>query len=133
MKIAIITVIFCMVFCPVCGASGTELNLIESGICTGVVDHAAVGVDEVFGRGVEKLYCFTRVLSPYLEEKEQYIEHVWYYQGTERARIHLPVKSSSWGTYSSKIIQPFEVGDWHVDVLDPLGETIRVFQFFIKE
>ena len=133
MKIAIITVIFCMVFCLVCGASDTELNVIESGICTGVVDHAAVGVDEVFGRGVEKLYCFTRVLSPYLEGKEQYIEHVWYYQGTERARIHLPVKSSSWGTYSSKIIQPFEVGDWHLDVLDPQGETIQVFQFFIKE
>lgn len=132
MKISI-TILFCMVFCLVCESSASELTLTDSGICTGVVDHAAVGIEEVFGREVGKLYCFTRVFGPYLEGKDQYIEHVWYYQSTERARITLPIKSTNWGTYSSKIIQPFEVGDWHVDVLDPQGETIRVFQFFIKE
>lgn len=132
MKISTIA-IFCMVFCLVCIASASELTLIDSGICTGVADHAAEGLDEVFSRDVGKLYCFTRVLGPYLAGEEQYVEHVWYYQNTERARITLPVKSSSWGTYSSKIIRPFEVGDWRVDVLGPRGETIQVFQFFIKE
>lgn len=133
MRLLIITSLCCFVICLASSASASELVLIDSGICTGVVDHTAVGIGEVFGKDVGKLFCFTRVRGPYLEGKEQYVEHVWYYKNTEKARVRLPVKSSNWGTYSSKIIRPFEVGDWHVEVLDPRGETIQVFQFFIKE
>jgi hypothetical protein len=132
MRIAV-TVIFCLVFSLVCRVSASEYTLIDSGICTSVVDHAGVGIDEAFVVDVGKLYCFTRVLAPYLEGKERCIEHVWYYQGRERARITLPVKSTNWGTFSSKIIQPSEVGDWRVDVYDSVGDKIQVFQFFIRE
>jgi len=122
-----------MVFCMAGGAAATELTLVDSGICTGVVNHAAVDIGDVFDKGIGKLVCFTRVVGPYLEGKEQFVEHVWYYQDTERARVRLPVKSSSYGTYSSKIIRPFETGDWRVEVLDPKGEAINVYQFHIKE
>lgn len=126
-------VLICLLFHLFSGALATELTTIDSGICTHVVDHKAVGIGEVFNNDVGKLFCFTRVVGPYLEEKGQHVVHVWYYKETERARITLPVRSSHWGTYSSKIIRPSETGDWHVDVLDPEGEVISVFQFYIKE
>ena len=126
-------VLICLLFYPQVGVFATELTTIESGICTDVIDHKAVGVGEVFGKDVGKLFCFTRVLGPYLAEKGQHVVHVWYYMETEKYRITLPVRSSNWGTYSSKTIWPFETGDWHVDVLDPEGDVISVFQFFIKE
>lgn len=133
MKKMIVAVLCCLVFCMVGSVSASELTLTDSGICTGVVNHAAVDVGEVFGSDIEKLFCFTRVVGPYLEGSDNFIQHVWYYQDTERARVTLAVKSSNWGTYSSKLIQPFEIGDWRVEVLDSQGEAIDVFQFYIKE
>lgn len=133
MKKIIVAVLFCMIFCLAGGAAASELTLVDSGICTGIVNHAPVDMGDVFGSNIEKLFCFTRVVGPYLEGSEETIQHVWYYQDTERARVTLAVKSSNWGTYSSKLIQPFEIGDWRVEVLDSNGETIDVFQFYIKE
>jgi hypothetical protein len=133
MRIATIAALCCAVLCLAWGASASETVLIDSGICTGVVNHDAVGTGEVFDREVGKLFCFTRVVGPYLEEKKTYVQHVWYYKNTERARVTLPVKSSNWGTYSSKNIQTSEIGDWRVEVLDSQGEAIQVFQFFIRE
>jgi hypothetical protein len=122
-----------MAICMAGSVSATEMTLVDSGICTGVVNHAAADIGDVFTNDIGKLFCFTRVVSPYLEGNEQYVDHVWYYQETERARVRLAVKSSSWGTYSSKLIQPFEVGEWRVEVLDPQGEAITVFRFIVKE
>ena len=126
-------VLVCLLFCPLFDVFATDLTTIDSGISTDIIDHKPVGVAEVFSKDVGKLFCFTRIIGPYLEEKGQHVVHVWYYKKTEKARITLPVRSSNWGTYSTKIIQPYETGDWHVDVLDPEGEVISVFQFFIKE
>jgi len=133
MRKASISVLICLMLCITVGASATEMSLADSGICTGVMDHAAVGVGDVFSADIGKLFCFTRVQSPYVDGSDQHIQHVWYYQDVERARVTLPVKTSNWGTYSSKIIQPFEVGEWRVEVLDSGGEAIAVFQFYIKE
>jgi hypothetical protein len=133
MRKTILAVFCCLAFYAAGNASASELTLVDSGICTGVVDHVAVDVGEVFGRDIGKLICFTRVVGPYLEGSEQFVVHVWYYQDTERARVTLPVRSSNWGTYSSKLIQPFEIGEWRVEVLDSQGETVDVFQFYVKE
>lgn len=133
MKKIIVAVLGCMVLCMAGGAAASELTLVDSGICTGIIDHAAANLGDVFSKDIGKLVCFTRVVGPYLEGNDQYVEHVWYYQDTEKARIKLAVKSSNWGTYSSKLIQPFEVGEWRVEVLDPQGETVQVFQFVITE
>lgn len=133
MRKAILSVLVSLSISMAVNASATEMSLVDSGICTGVMDHAPVDVGDVFSADIGKLICFTRVRGPYLEENEKYIEHVWYYQNVERARVTLPVRSSNWGTYSSKIIQSFEIGAWRVEVLDPNKEAIAVFQFYIKE
>jgi DUF2914 family protein len=113
-------------------ALSSELNIINPSICKNIVNHQPVGAGEVFGSDVNRLFCLTRVVGPYHVDKEQYVIHVWYYQEVERARVTLPVKSSNWGTYSSKIINSREVGPWHVDVLDPQGEIIKTLPFSIR-
>jgi len=57
--------------------------------------------------------------------------HVWYFGDIERARVNLAIKAYSWRTYSSKIIQKHEMGNWHVDVLGPEGELLKTLQFKI--
>jgi hypothetical protein len=133
MKKAIVAFFCCLPIFLAGSASATEMTLIDSGICTGVVNHAAADLGEVFVADIGKLFCFTRVVTPGFEGDDQHVEHVWYYQETERARVRLPVRSANWGTYSSKIIQPFEIGEWRVEVEDPLGEAISVFRFYVKE
>ncbi|MGA1796917.1 MAG: DUF2914 domain-containing protein [bacterium] len=95
-------------------------------ICTNVVDREPVEVGERFQVSVGRLYAFTQLqgAKDFVE-----IEHIWYFNDVERARITLPVRSASWRTYSSKIIQPFEIGDWRVDVVDPQGEVLKSTSF----
>ncbi len=59
------------------------------------------------------------------------IYHVWYFAESERAVVKLQVNSASWRTYSSKIIQPHEIGESRVDVLGPEGEVLKAVRFEI--
>jgi len=106
----------------------TKIEVAEGAICRDVVDLEPVGVGNSFTAAVGKLYCFTKIagaLSP-IE-----ISHVWYFGDTERAKIDLAVRSSSWRTFSSKRTQSHEIGDWHMDVLGPEGEVLRTLRFKI--
>jgi len=105
-----------------------EIEVAEAAICRAVVDREPIDVRDSFDSWVGKLYCFTKItgaLSPIR------ITHVWYFGYTERARVTLPVRASSWRTHSSKKIQTHEIGDWHVDVLGPDGRVLRSLQFKI--
>lgn len=100
----------------------------ESAICQDVVDLQSVGVSDSFDASVGKLFCFTKITGA---QSPTQISHAWYFGNTQRAEITLSVKSSSWRTYSSKIIQPHEIGDWHVDILGPGGEILKSLEFKI--
>jgi hypothetical protein len=80
----------------------------------------------VFPASVGKLYYFTKIVhaNPPTE-----VTHVWYYGDTEKARVTLRVNSTSWRTYSSKIIQFRETGVWYVDVLGPDGNRLTSTTF----
>jgi len=108
------------------GASSLEVA--EAAICRDVVDRQPLDVGNSFEASVAKLYCFTKIIGA---QNPIRISHVWYFGDTERAKINLSVRSSSWRTHSSKIIQSHEIGDWHVDVLGPEGEVLRTLQFKI--
>jgi hypothetical protein len=62
-------------------------------------------------------------------QNNTHVTHVWYFGETERARVGLDVRSGSWRTNSSKIIQHHEIGDWHVDVLGEDGQLLMVIPF----
>jgi hypothetical protein len=110
-------------------AQGTaSLEVAVGAICRDVVDREPIDPRNSFEASVGKLYCFTKIIGA---QNPTAISHIWYFGDTERARINLSVRSSSWRTYSSKRIQSHEVGDWHVDLVGPGGEVLRTLHFTI--
>jgi len=106
----------------------TTLLVSEVSICRDVVDRQPVGAGDSFEASVGKLTCFTKITG---SQSPTEISHAWYFGDTQRAKVTLTVKSSSWRTHSTKRIQPHEIGDWRVDVLGPGGEILQVLQFKI--
>ena len=108
-------------------AQGTPyLEVAAAAICKDLVDLEPVDTGTSFGVEEGQLYCFTKITGA---QSPAHVTHVWYFEGTERARVDLDVNSIAWRTYSSKIIQPHELGAWHVDVLDSLGNVLKTLKF----
>jgi hypothetical protein len=105
-----------------------SLEVAGAAICTDVVDREPLGAGNAFEVSLGKLYCFTTIIGA---NSPTQITHVWYFGDIERARVNLAIKAYSWRTYSSKIIQTHEIGNWHVDVLGPGGELLKTLQFKI--
>jgi hypothetical protein len=105
-----------------------DLEITRAAICRQVVEREPVDAGTSFEPPVEKLYCFTHITGA---QDATEIYHVWYFAETERAVIKLKVNSASWRTYSSKIIQPHEIGDWRVDVLGAEGNILKSVNFKI--
>ena len=94
------------------------LVVAESAICKNVVDRKPMDSGSSFPSTVGKLYCFTQIDGA---PSPTSVTHVWYYGTKESAKVKLLVGSSAWPTWSSTIIQPNEIGSWHVEVLDVMG------------
>ena len=105
---------------------GNNLSIESAVICEGVEDRAPVGPGNVFPVSVDRLYCYTRIVGA---TEQLTITHVWYFGDKERARVPLSVRAASWRTYSSKKIQPHEIGDWKVEILGPDGEILKTLLF----
>ena len=105
-----------------------SLEVAAATMCTDVVDREPVGAGNTFEVSLGKVYCFTSIIGAHNPTE---LTHVWYFGDIERARVNLAIKAYSWRTYSSKRIQKHEIGDWHVDVLGPEGELLKILQFKI--
>jgi len=121
-----LTLIFLSIPAALVAQEAVELDVDISAICTGVSELEPVGTAVSFPVSVGKLFCYTRIIGA---QTPNTISHVWFYGQAERARIDLSVKSSRWRTYSSKVIQPHEIGSWHVNVMDAEGNVLKVVQF----
>jgi general secretion pathway protein A len=106
----------------------STITVEEGVICRDVLRRSPVDAGTRFGTSVDRLCCFTRVVGA---QRPLEVSHVWYFGDTKVATINLSVKSFSWRTYSSKIIQPQHRGAWHVDVLGPDGEVLKTLPFEI--
>jgi len=107
-------------------AQESSLRVADASICLDVVDLQCQGKDNTFLSSLGKLYCLTRIVGAH---QPTTIYHVWYWREKQRARVPLQVNSSNWRTYSSKIIQPHETGDWKVEVLGPHEKLLSVIHF----
>lgn len=103
-----------------------SIKIARTAICRDVVDREPVEVGESFDASVGKLYCFSKIIGAKTPIE---VTHAWYFGDTEVARVNLPVRSTSWRTYSSKIIMTDAVGDWHVDLIGPEGEVLKTLAF----
>ena len=104
----------------------SHLQVEVAAICKDVIDRAPEGAGTSFPASVGKLFCFTKITGAV---NPTHVTHVWFFDGTERARVELAVNSSSWRTYSSKNIESQEVGAWRVEVLDAAGNVLQTLNF----
>ena len=106
-----------------------QLEVAAAVICTNVAGLEPADSGTSFAATVGKLYCFTKIAGA---QSPTQITHVWYFDGTERARVDLAVNSVSWRTYSSKNIGSHEMGAWRVDVLDSNGKVLKTLEFEVR-
>jgi len=107
-----------------------SLEVAVAAICQDVVDREPVDAGVSFSASVGTLYCFTKIAGAQEPTK---VTHVWYFGAAERARVELDITSSSWRTWSSKIIQAHEIGSWRVDILNEAGTVLKELQFEITQ
>ncbi|HHI02591.1 MAG TPA: DUF2914 domain-containing protein [candidate division Zixibacteria bacterium] len=103
---------------------------VETELCTGVDERMPVGMADQFPSDVGKVCLWSKVLGC---TDETFIKHVWYYRGDEMATVELPVRSSSWRTYSYKTIPPEWSGDWVVKVVDADGNVLKAIPFKVGD
>ena len=86
--------------------------------CMGVEEREPVGEGEEFPAETGRLYCWTNIAS-YGDSTS--IEHVWYLNGEEKARVELPVRYPRNRVWSYKTIPPEWAGEWMVRVMTAEG------------
>lgn len=106
------------------------MEVSEAAITTGIKDRRPVDVNETFPASTGRLYCFTELTGASPDET---VTHVWYREGKEMARVKLPVRSSSWRTWSSKTLLPEWSGKWKVEILDGEEKLLKVIPFALSE
>jgi hypothetical protein len=111
-------------------AEDQKLIAEEIKICTDIEDREPVGVDTIFADTLEKVYCFTKIVGA---TDTTSIYHVWYFGDEEKAKVNLPIKSSSWRTWSSKIIAKDWMGKWHVEITTEEGDLLGKKEFEIHK
>lgn len=107
----------------------TALQVQDAVVCQDVVDRTPVGSSDVFAKESTKLYCFARVVGA---SGETQITHNWYYKGNLKSSVKLPVRSSSWRTWSSRSMSPDLAGEWMVEILSENGTPLESIIFFVQ-
>jgi hypothetical protein len=101
---------------------------VEAQLCSGVEERMPTGMASSFPSTVDKVYLWCKVTGC---PDTCTISHVWYHKGEEMASVELPVRSSSWRTWSSKSILPEWAGEWTVKVMDAGGGELKSLSFTI--
>ena len=110
-------------------AEQSGLQIQDAVVCQDVVDRAPVGNSDVFAKDIARLYCFSRVVGA---AGQTQITHNWYYKGTLKASVKLPVRSDNWRTWSSKTIDPAWTGEWMVEILSDQGTPLESIIFYVQ-
>ena len=110
-------------------AAESTVQVKDAVVCQDVVDRSPVGSGDVFSKDIERVYCFSRVVGM---QGQGNITYNWYYKGTLKASVNLPVRSSNWRTWSSKTMDPELPGEWMVEILSEQGTPLQSIIFFIQ-
>lgn len=98
-----------------------DLSLETATFASNVQDLTPVNPSTTYPGTVGTIYFFTKVLGAH---DPTTIYHNWYHNDEKVATVPLKVKSASWRTYSSKLIEPTETGTWVVEVTTENGTTL---------
>ncbi len=108
----------------------SSLTVFRAAVCYNIVEHEPLDIGTTFTNDVNKLFCFSEIMGA---KTNTHITHVWYYMGAERVRIKLRVNDTRWRTFSSKLIQQHEIGNWEIQILDSKENIIKALQFNITQ
>ena len=72
-----------------------------------------------------KIYYFTELRNM----SGQTVTHKWTYKGKVMARVRFKVRGHRWRVYSSKKLEPQQVGQWQASVVDSSGRTLSSASF----
>jgi len=111
-------------------ATNSTLSASKAVVATSVEELTPQGEASTFQPGVERLYCFTKIDGA---QDQTFIHHIWFHNQKEVANVKLPVKSSSYRTYSSKVIDASWTGTWKVKITDSDGNIITEIPFQITD
>lgn len=128
-RAAIGIVVLAMVLMAAGDAAAQMIAVAEHAVCQNVVDRMPVGPADRFPAGTPRVFCFTRIVGV---QGETTITHNWYYQGSLKASVALPVRRDDWRTWSSKSLLPEWTGEWMVEVLTEDGTPLESIVFFIQ-
>ena len=109
-------------------ADESPLKVSELSVCLDVVDRACQAPARSFAADVSSVSCLSRIEGA---TGDAYVTHVWSFEGKEVRRARLPVKTSTFRTWSSKKVKGLP-GAWKVEVLDPLDRSIGVVDFVVE-
>ena len=112
---------------PTAASSGVRVENVT--VCQNVVDRMPIGKADVFSKDLEKVFCFCKVVGA---TSPTQITFNWYYQGSMKSTVSLPVRSASWRTWSYKTISPEMTGEWMVEILRDDGVALESIIFFIE-
>jgi len=127
-----VVLIVCVSLCALFPVSvlAENMEVSTSAVCQNVVNREVVSEASSFSASVGKLYCFSKIAN--IQSHTEVI-HAWYFGDTQRARVTLNVNPPAWRTYSSKVIQPHEIGNWRVEILDPSGNLLETVRFEVTQ
>ena len=120
--------LFGLVMMVVGSGVACALEIEEATITTQIVNRAPLDSLNTVPAGIDQLYCFVHIIGA---TEDTWVTHVWYHEDQELARVRLPVRSSSWRTWSSKQIFSQWKGAWRVEVLNADGEPLLIVPFSI--
>jgi hypothetical protein len=109
-------------------AEESGLVLEDIAICTAVEDRQPTGVGTVFPDDLDKIYCFTKIGGA---EDTTYVTHVWCFGDKEIIKVNLPIKSVSWRTWSSKMVD-MGLGKGYVEIVSEDGTVLGKAEFEIQ-
>lgn len=113
-----------------CAGTVLALEVSDAVITTAIVEREPVDSVEVFPVQSGKLYCFSKIVGA---DGPTHVYHLWYREGRLMSRVELPVKSSSWRTWSAKKMLEGWPGKWWVEVQDATGTVLQTLEFQLHE
>jgi hypothetical protein len=99
----------------------SPLSIERMTFCLGVEEREPVNEGVEFAADIGNLFFWSNVLN---EGDTATVEHVWYLDGEEKARVELPVDYPRNRIWSSKIVPPEWAGTWKVEVVTADGKVL---------
>lgn len=96
---------------------------------TGVENHEPVDAVTFLGNDVREILFY----SDLRDLGGATVIHRWEHMGEVTAEVPFEVRGDRWRVWSSKRLQPEQVGDWTVSVVAPDGEVLAVEAFSYQQ